>query len=894
MIGTKLAHYEITSHIGSGGMGDVYQATDTKLGREVAIKTLPAEFTSDPDRLARFQREAKLLASLNHPNIGTIYGLEEFNGAPFLILELVEGETLADRLKHGAIPVEESLKIAVEIADALEEAHEKGVIHRDLKPGNIKVTPERKVKVLDFGLAKALAGNETSAALSNSPTLSNAATLQGVILGTAAYMSPEQAKGRATTRQADIWAFGCVLYEMLTGLPVFEGADVSEILASVIKGTTNLDLLPANLHPAVRRVIQRCLEKDLKKRFRDIGDVRYELAEILADASGALVDPRMQSLRSDSKWKRSWIAASLIGLVVAGLAGWTLKRVSPPFAGQVHRFYYDLPEGQVFRDNAKRLVAVSRDGSRFVYNATNGLYLRSMDSPEAKLIPGTDQVSVQPFFSPDGDWIAFFSGTDHQLKKIPLNGGAAVLLCSSYAPSGASWSTDNTIVYGQPDGIWRVSSGGGKPDRIVEIEQGEEVDSPQLLAGGDWILFTSTKATGPNRWEEADIVAASLKSRQRKLVWRGGSDAQYVPTGHLVYAFEDTLYAVPFDPVNLEPKGGQFPILQGLRSTTSSQSHYAFSDEGTLIYVPGGASNRAGQRVLALVDRGGVVQRLGLPPKAYISPRLSPDEKRIVVETEERLGNIVWVYDLSGSTDIRQLTLKGNNQRPIWTPDSSRVTFASGQDGQWSIYIQPADGSGTPERLTTAEKGTESWPDSWSPDGKTLSFVVTRGNDSGVWTLSADTHTAKVFADEPGSIQRGSMFSPDGRWIVYHSDESSGFDVYARPFPAGPKKRITDGRRTNPIWPLRGSELFYSLGGTGQIFARTISLKDGLTFGREQMMPLPRYVGFGSGYRSWDVSSDGKRFLMVLPAAEQTVESRLRINIVLNWFRELQERVPVK
>src|SRR5215510_14296120 len=333
-LGTQLGSYEITALLGKGGMGEVYRARDTKLGRDVAIKTLPEEFTSDPDRLARFQREAKLLASLNHPNIGAIYGLEEFNGSPVLILELVEGETLAERLKRGPLPIDESLKIAIDVAGALEEAHEKGVIHRDLKPGNIKLTPEGKVKVLDFGLAKALEGNEAPAVLSNSPTLTNAATLQGVILGTAGYMSPEQAKGRAVTRAADIWAFGCVLYEMLTGRPIFEGEDVSEILASVIKGTTNLDLLPANLHPAVPRVIKRCLEKDLKKRFRDIGDVRYELAEVLADPSGVSTQPAGQAGGSAPKWKRVWIAALVLG-IIAAVAAWTLKPAPSREPGRV-------------------------------------------------------------------------------------------------------------------------------------------------------------------------------------------------------------------------------------------------------------------------------------------------------------------------------------------------------------------------------------------------------------------------------------------------------------------------------------------------------------------------------------------------------------------------------
>jgi serine/threonine-protein kinase len=660
----------------------------------------------------------------------------------------------------------------------------------------------------------------------------------------------------------------------------------------VIKGTTNLDLLPADLNPSVR-VIRRCLEKDLKKRFRDIGDVRYELAEVLAGENGPTPEPRMRSMHSELKWKRWWIAASLIAVIVAGVAGWSLRPLPRPGAARVHRFHYDLPEGQLFRGENRRNIAISRDGSRFVYNALNGLYLRSMDNAEAKLIAGTDELSVQPFFSPDGEWIGYWSPMDGQLKKIPLGGGAAVPLCSVQTPFGATWSEDNTILYGQRDGIWKVSGNGGKPERILQAQEREQVDSAQLLPGGEWILFTSRQA---DRSDEGDILAASLKSGQRKTIWRGGSDGQYTSTGHLLYAVGDVLYAAPFDILKVEITGGQFPILEGVRraaaGSPSLQAHYAFSDQGTLIYIPGG-STQTRERILLLAGRDGGVQRLGLPPKAYNSARLSPDGKKIVVGTEERAGNAIWIYDLSGTSDIRQLTLRGNNERPIWMPDSRRVTFASDQDGPLSIYTQAADGSGAPERLTTAEKGTEHWPESWSPDGNTLSFVVMRANDSGVWTLSADSHMAKVFADEPGSLQRGSTFSPDGRWIVYHSNESDRTDVYARAFPGGPKKRITQDGRANPTWPVHGSELFYSLGATGQLFARTISLNDGLTFGREQRLTLPRYAAFGNGIRSYDVSSDGQRFLMTVPAGEQTRPNFNRIDIVLNWFEELKQKVPV-
>jgi serine/threonine-protein kinase len=530
-----------------------------------------------------------------------------------------------------------------------------------------------------------------------------------------------------------------------------------------------------------------------------------------------------------------------------------------------------------------------------VFNTEEGLYLRSLDSDEAKVIPGTKESSNLPFFSPDGEWIGFFSGPDRQLKKIPINGGPAVPLCPCAVPFGASWSADNTIVFGQQDGIWSVSGNGGEPKRIVEAERGEQMDSPQLLPG-DWVLFTSTRSAGPNRWADAEIVAASLKSKQRKTLWRGASDGRYIQTGHLVYAFDDVLYAVPFDLTKMEPMGGQVPIVAGVRrainpASTTSTANYAVSDNGTLVYVKG---SRSTDLILALVERGGAVQRLSLPPKPYINPSLSPDEKKIVVETEERAGNVIWLYDLGGASDMRQLTLKGTNGYPIWAPDSRRIAFASDQDGGMGIYTQSIDGTSTPARLTAPEKGVEHRPESWSPDGKTLSFSIVRGSESGVWTVSVDTGVTQVFADEPGSIQRGSAFSADGKWIAYHSQEAGGrSDVYAKAFPGGPKKRITHDGRVFAIWPWRGTDLIYSsFGGTSQLYARTISLKDGVAFGHEQLLSLPtQFINTGSN-RNYDVSSDGKRFLMILPANEAT--SRPQIHIVLNWFEELKQKVPLR
>ena len=507
-------------------MGEVWRARDTKLGREVAIKTLPEEFAKDADRLARFRREAQLLASLNHPNIAAIHGFEEDNGTHFLVLELVEGDTLADRWKRGAIPVEESLKLALQIAEALEAAHEKGVIHRDLKPANIKVTPDGKVKVLDFGLAKAFEGEAADASLSNSPTLSMAATQQGVILGTAAYMSPEQARGEVADRRADIWAFACVLFEILTGNKTWSGRTVTDVIAALVAREPEWNSLPPNLHPRIRFLLDRCLEKEQKDRCQGIAEVRVDIQKVLADPSGVLVEPVAEAVQAQPQSKLPWVAAIVLGMVVAGVAAWNLRPAPDP--RPVSRSDYDLPESHVLRNLGRAVVALSPDGSSFVYNTTQGLYIRRMDELEARLIAGTEGELRNPFFSPDGQWVAFDAAG--QLQKIAISGGTPVGLGPARGLNGASWGSDDMMLFGQPEGIYRVSANGGTPELIIEEDEGERFDGPQLLRD-DWILFTV--GAGLGNWDNAQIVVQSLESGERKTLWTG-SDARYVPTGHLV------------------------------------------------------------------------------------------------------------------------------------------------------------------------------------------------------------------------------------------------------------------------------------------------------------------------------------------------------------------------
>ena len=707
--GTKLGHYEISTLLGKGGMGEVWRARDTKLGREVAIKTLPEEFAKDADRVARFEREARLLASLNHPNMASIHGFEEDGGTHFLVLELVDGDTLADRLKRGAIPVEDSLKLALQIADALKAAHDKGVIHRDLKPLNIKVTDDDNVKVLDFGLAKAFAGDEVEASVSNSPTLSMAATQKGVILGTAAYMSPEQAKGRTVDKRTDVWAFGCVLYEMLSGRQSFGASDVTESLAAVISLQPKWDALPANLHPRLREVVERCMKKSVAMRYQDIGDVRLDIEEILAHPSGVFVQPVAEVVQAKLQSRLPWVAAIVLVTIIAVLADWNLKPTPPSQPLPVSRFVHVLPEGERFTRTIGPLLAVSPDGTKIAYVANQQLYLRNLGELEARPIQGAAD-PISPFFSPNGEWVGYWSFEDGQLKKIPVGGGVALSLADASVLMGASWGADDAIVYSNINGIMRISANGREPELLIG---GRALGHPQILPNGNHLLF-SAGGTG-------EVVVQSLDSEERKPLFTGTAP-RYVPTGHVVYTANNVLFAVPFDIELMDVTGGPVALLEGVQG---APSQYALSDSGSLVYVPGNAGSV--DTVLALVDRNGAIETLNVPPQRYVSPRLSPDGTRLAVESTDEGESVIFVYDLSGSTTMRRLTQtsEGNNGFPVWTPDGERVTFTSDRDGALGIYWQSADGPDVAEALFMAEEDTPFLlPEGWSPDGRTLVFSM--------------------------------------------------------------------------------------------------------------------------------------------------------------------------
>jgi serine/threonine-protein kinase len=896
MIGTKLAHYEITSHLGTGGMGEVYQAADSKLGRNVAIKLLPEAVTHDPDRAARFEREARVLAALNHPNIAAIYGVEESGGRKYLVMELVPGETLAERIKVSVIPVADALKIAIQISEALEAAHEKGIIHRDLKPANVKITPEGKVKVLDFGLAKAYETETTNSSLSNSPTLSLAATQQGMILGTAAYMSPEQAKGRAVDKRTDIFALGCLLYEMLTAKPAFEGDDVPEVLGAVLKSDPDWTQLPEDLPPGIRNLLRLCLEKNARNRRSDATDVRLDIEQALKEPIAAAHSSSEIARRP--LWKRAIpaVVASVLFTSIAGFAAWHLK---PSSDTPIVRFPFTVPDGQQFTNVGRQLVSISPDGSQFVYVANSRLYLKPMRELSSVFIEGTDLGSgvLNPVFSPDNHSLAFFSAADSTLKRIAVSGGAPFTLGKMESPFGMSWGPDKEILAGQGSrGIVRVSENGGKPETIITVKPNEVAHGPQMLPGGDAVLFTLANGNAADRWNKAQIVVQSLKSGERKVLIEGGSDARYIATGHLIYAVSGALLAAPFDVKRLAVTGGPVPVVEGIQSAgnNTGTSQFSISGDGSLVYIQGDASDAGPKRTLALMDRNGSPKTLGLQSLAYRHPRISPNGKQLAVSTDDGKEQIVWIYDLDGKTSMRRLTFGGRNYLPIWSADSQRVLFQSDREGDVGLFWQRADGTGVAERVTKPEgEWTSHRPDSWSPDGQTFLFTALKPSDASIWTYSLRDRKATLFADAP-LWQQSSAFSPDGRWVAYVSEET-GRRVYVEPFPAtGAKFLITKDGGNHPVWSPDGKELiFMDDMSNGQLYSVAIRTQPSLTFGNPVALPIKGFVQRVGNWRDYDISPDGKQFLVMLPrgAANSDAPQALQIQVVLNWFEELKQRM---
>ena len=799
--GTRLGSYEVIGPLGAGGMGEVYRARDTKLGRSVAIKIV-REGLADADRVARFEREAKVLASLNHHHIAALYGLEHADGRHLLVMELVEGETLADRLKRGAIPVEDTLRVALQIADALEAAHEKNIVHRDLKPANVKITPDEKVKVLDFGLAKAVETDGPNSSTADSPTLSMMASQAGIILGTAAYMSPEQAKGFPADHRSDVFSFGVVLYEMLTGRQPFQGETAPDVLASVLVRDPELTKLPPDLNPRLTEIVKRCLEKSPKRRWQAMGDLRTEIETV---AASPRLLPSAARVEQRPLWRRAIpvaAAATLSGAAVAA-AAWMLR--APVTTSPVARFSIALPDNSVLSGVGRHSVAISRDGARIAFVANSRIYQRSLPELEAKPIPGTEnfQSITSPTFSPDGQSLAFYAQLDQSLKRIALTGGAAVAISPVANPYGMSWEADGIVIGQGAGGIKRVAASGGKPEQLVTVKDGELAHGPQMLPGGKHVLYTLATGAAADRWEKAQIVVETLGTGARKTVIETGTDARYVPTGHLVYAMSGSVYAIGFDVNRLETRGGPVPVVEGVRrapAVATGAAHFAISGTGSLVFFPGSASAGSSQYEIVLADRKGQVEKPNVPGGPYSTPRISPDGKRLAVVTNDAKEDSIWVYDMSGTSALRRLTYGGNTRLPVWSPDSTRIAFQSDREGNGGVFVQPADSTGTVEQLTKAEPGTIHAPEAWHPTAGVLLFTSLRSGDATLWSLDLATRKATPFGGIKSTLVIGAVVSPDGKWIAYSSNDTGPNRVYVQPFPpTGAKYQGTPRIRTGVI-----------------------------------------------------------------------------------------------
>ncbi len=902
--GTRLGPYEIISAIGVGGMGEVFRARDTKLNRDVAIKVLPDSFANDAERLARFTREAQTLALLNHPNIAQIHGLEESSGVNALVMELVDGVDLSERIARGPIPIDEALTVARQIAEALEAAHERGVIHRDLKPANIKLRPDGTVKVLDFGLAKAMDGTPAASNLTHSPTLSMMATQAGVILGTAAYMSPEQAKGLPADQRSDVFSFGGVMYEMLTGRQPFQGDTAPDVLASVLVREPDFDLLPPNLNTRMPELLRRCLEKNPKKRWQAAGDLRVEIEAIAAAPRAAPVMAQMVA-PTQPLWKR---ALPVVGtaIVVGALASLATLYFKPSttLPPAITRFPFVLGEGQQLTNANRQVVAISPDGTLMAYSTNSRVYLHSLSELEARPIRGTEDPQNQfvsnPTFSPDGRSIAFWSGADRTIKQIAVTGGTAVTICPATSPYGMSWNTSG-IVFAQIEGIMRVSQDGGQPERLIEATSEGVMASPQILPDGQTLLFTlGGTLTSRDRWDQARIVAQSLRSGERKTLLEGGSHARYVPTGHLVFVRGGVLFAVPFDLKRLQVTGGRVPVVEGIWRTqiaNSGAALFSVSDSGSLVYVPGPATAALGQSDLALIDRKGVATALKVPPGVYEYPRVSPDGTRLVFGTSDGKSAVISTYELSGVSAVRQLTFEGNNRFPVWSSDGSRVAFQSDRRGDPAVFWQSADG-GIAEPLTTPERGTSHTPESWSPDGKVLLFSATKGTISSLWTFSLEDRKAALFGGVTAStVPANAMFSPDGRWVAYQVGQPGVTEgsTYVQPFPPDGRKHLIAQEGGRPLWSRDGKELFY-VPAPGRFVV--VNVKTAPIFTFTAPVDVPR--GFGpsipSEPRAFDSLPDGRIVAPISAVLAQSGSSPQvqQIYVVLNWFQELMSKVPTK
>ena len=894
--GTRLGAYEIIAAIGAGGMGEVYRARDTKLNRDVALKILPDAFAADHDRLTRFTREAQTLASLNHPNIAQIHGLEDSSSVQALVMEFVDGADLSQRIAAGPIPVDDTVAIARQVADAIEAAHEQGIVHRDLKPANVKVRADGTVKVLDFGLAKALEGSGTprpSTSLSLSPTYASPAmTGVGMIMGTAGYMSPEQAKGKEVDKRADIWSFGVVLYEMLTGRVLFQGETASEVMAAVIMSEPDLRTLPANVPSSLRYVIGRCLVRDPKLRLRDIGEARLALAgtTLMQAPATPLVPPRRSVNRG--------LAAVAVGLAIAltatGVALWRADETKP--AEAVIRFDVQPPSKASLSLVARPTVALSPDGSLVAFVAsTQGesrLYLRSLGDATPRAIPGTEGAS-NPVFSPDGKEIAFFA--TGRLKKTTLDGVVSLIseAGSDGDPRGIAWLTDGTLVFGSiaAGPLVQVQSTGGPTRAITTLDEkkGERTHRwPAALPRGK-LLFTVGTLGSPDNYDRAAIEAMDLATGKRQVVLEGASSARYATSGHLLFVRESILYAVPFDVNTLTTRGTPVQVLRGVNGdTTTGASHFAIAENGTIAYASGTALAAANR--LVWVDRQGKTQPIGVPQGLYFDPRISPDGTRVAVtwQTLTAGNGDIWVSDLTRNTFTR-LSFSEGALSPVWSADSKTIYYSSIDPSgrKTTLMRRPADGSRDAERLAVVD--SRAYLQAVTPDEQTvlLDYQSVGGRTPGkgeLVTLSLAANAKPQPLVTSVFDEYGATWSPDRRWLAYQSDESGRAEVYVRDMTSGGGRwQVSTNGGEEPHWSPDGRALYYR----NETQLMSVAVDTRTTFAPAQ----PKLV-FDGVYNlrsdtgiSYAVAPTGDRFLMVRLTDENTAST---LTVVTNWFAELR------
>ena len=885
--GTRVGPYEIVSWLGAGGMGEVYRARDTTLDREVALKTLPDELARQPERLARLRGEARILASLNHPGIATLHGLEQSDGGvPVLVMELVEGEALTERLRRGRLPPGEALRVAHQIALALEAAHEKGVLHRDLKPGNIRVGPDGRVKLLDFGLARAV---RTAAVDSQLATEGTPRSEAGAMLGTAPYMSPEQAKGQEADRRSDIWAFGCVLYEMLAGKRTFAGATFSETVASVLDREPDWQALPRETPPAALRLLKRCLQKERDKRLHDVADARLELEELLAGpAPGeALREPRRPAF---------WPMIALLAAVLGGFVSWAVQR-PPSVRRDVMRLALEASEGSRTGASvgAASAPVLSPAGDRIVYNTPSGLVVRELDKSARRVIPGTAG-SYRPFFSPDGKWLGF--NRNGSLKKVSLTGGAPLTVCNGVPQChGATWCPDDTIVF-TPDnhsGLWQVPASGGEPRELTKPNRARGEKShrwPHCLPGGKAVLF-SVGTSRLTRWDDARIEVLRLPSGERRTILEGGTSAAYVDSGHLVYRWGTSILAAPFDVDRLATTGAPVAVVDGVQSASLwGAPFFTVARTGMLAFLP---HTRNAERMV-LVNRAGEARPLtqwgeSVGIDSVGGPRLSPDG-RVIALTMGGANDQVWRFDIERAA-LAQVTFEWDNNNPVWTPDGEFLIVSSTPG--WKLGRVRADGSGSPEPLL-AGKGSNQIPGSVTADGKLIAYCEDGTNTlEDIWVMSLERDgEPRLFVQTPASDVMPAI-SPSGGLLAYASNESGQFEIYLRSFPDGGRKvQVSSEGGIHPVWARNGKELFYRapLGGSKwRMMAAEVSPGKPIRISRSGGLFEDSYSASGET-PSYDVLPDGQHFVMI--EVDREASRITQFNVVLNWFEELKRLVPPK